>query len=82
MCAPYYLGMDFICQNVQQEALWFQKVLRVTRGVAMAADIIERVFGADTSVGSSRPKNDTDVERIKCEPQFICQYQYGSSTRK
>jgi UDP:flavonoid glycosyltransferase YjiC (YdhE family) len=31
----------------RDKALWFQKVLRETRGLDVAADIIERVFGAD-----------------------------------
>jgi UDP:flavonoid glycosyltransferase YjiC (YdhE family) len=45
--------------NYRDKARWFQKVLGETRGLDMAAGIIERVFGADRSVGpesSSRPK--------------------------
>jgi zeaxanthin glucosyltransferase len=31
--------------NYRAKARWFQKVLRETRGLDVAADIIERVFG-------------------------------------
>jgi len=52
--------------NYRDKARWFQKVLRETRGLDVAADIIERVLGENSSTTRGALSSNNEI-RSRCE---------------
>jgi zeaxanthin glucosyltransferase len=51
--------------NYRDKARWFQKVLRETRGLDVAADIIERVLGENSSTTRGVLSSNNEIKRSR-----------------